>query len=290
LGDKVAATAFSRVWIVPKTAEVIEQGLTAVVRKAQLGAELRLDAAAATAYSATSKFGMEVVESDVQRSIREWGSRVFAEVLLPELEAELNGGRHFATTRQAFGALVLARWFKLKVHDAIFGAAVQPDLVPQVVVNQDFAAAVFEQYVSAFDRGVVNFTRQEFDFESFMITPRHYWTGGFILEALRTVLSVNSVPTSVVTTDIPSTRVPLWVETEFVTVDDGPERDGPSPLDATPGGIDLDLSRSHRMRTIRVGDDGDFAFGADAIAELVRRRGRAVIPVARAIRPVAGLA
>ena len=288
-GRDTAVNLFSRVWIVPKLAEVIEQGPVALVAKARLGAELRADDLSRKAYAGSPKFGMDRLPTGIQKDISDWADDIFAEVLLPELEAELNDGRHFATTRQAFGALILARWFKSKIQHSPLARAAPPDLVPNIMIDEDFATAVFRQYVSAFDLGVMNFIREDYDSSTQELIPRKYFSGGFILEALRNILAVNISPVPPDRWPIPKTRVPLWLDTEFVTIGDDPGHGATRDAETDPGGIDLDLSSANRMRTIKVGSDPNFAFSARGIRELVRRRGKAVVPLIRGIRRVTGL-
>jgi len=287
-GNDTASNAFSRVWIVPKVAEVTEQDSVVVVTRAHLGAELRTDDDAAYAGSGCDRFGANRGESEAQRDLRNWASGVFAQVLLPELEAELNDGRHFAITRQAFNALILARWFKLKVNDTILRETVCPELVPKMLVEDDFAGAVYKQYLESYNLGVMNYIREDTDPVTQQTIPRRYFSGGYILRALKDLLAVDSSPVSLERC-VPKSRVPLWVDTEFVSVDGGFDS-GPGHDEGTdPGGIDLDLSHSGRIRTVNAGSDPVFHFSPEGTTELIRRQGRAVVPIIRDIRRVSGL-
>ena len=63
----------------------------------------------------------------------------------------------------------------------------------------------------------------------------------------------------------------------------------PRPSSDDVGGIDLDLSRLGRMKTVTVGRGEGMQFTSAACTALLLRRGRAVVPVVRDVRPVRGL-
>jgi hypothetical protein len=276
------SSGFEKVWIVPERAEVFEDDDVVVVASSRLGVRVKADRLAAQVAWRQS-WGDVDAAVPAELAPDRW-TRTFEAVLQPALEAEINEGRHFAITRQAFGALVLARWFKVKINNSLLQEVASPDCSPGPCIESDFIAAVFGQYVSGFERGVMNCIHEDVDPVTGDLIPRKYFAGGFTLEALRDVLSVNA-PGSPHGRAVPANRRALWLETEFVAVNPMDDAARGTRTSADPGGIDLDLSRPGRIRAVKVGTGPEFGFSAEALAALGRRRGRAIVPVVRDMRP-----
>ena len=179
----IPTDVFNKVWILPDTAEVYEKNNTMVVIKQHLKVMLDSD------YQAMKE---NAVPAEIDAQTTELSREVMREVILPVLEQEVNEGRNFAPLRQVYSGMLLATWYKTALKESILGQ-LYADKQKVKGVDQDPAnnQRIYDRYVEAFRRGVVNMIHEDVDRYSNEVIPRKYFSGGFQREQ---VLKVTDSP------------------------------------------------------------------------------------------------
>jgi hypothetical protein len=171
---EIPTEAFNKVWITPDTATVYEQGAMVYVVDARLKVMLDSDYQAAAGISQAGSPTQELTKD------------VIREVILPAIEQEVNTGKNFASLRQIYFSLILAKWYKEKVKSSILS---------QVFIDQnkvrgiDLASPtskedIYTRYMEAYTKGVYNYIKEEFDMVKQESIPRKYFSGGFTDKAM----------------------------------------------------------------------------------------------------------
>ena len=112
---------------------------------------------------------------------------VFREILLPEIEREVNHGKNFAPLRQIFHSMILATWYKRNMTGGMLGQVYANRNKIQGIQLRDknMKEAVYQRYVEAFERGVYNYIREDFDETAQRVIPRKYFSGGISADHLK---------------------------------------------------------------------------------------------------------
>ena len=132
----------SKIWIVPKVAELYEKKDRVLITKAELDVKS---------------------ESDCNN------------VLLPEIRKDINSGENFANLRQMYSSLILARWFKQKFKNSFYKHYIDQGKVNGVdIADKDAKDKIYDLYVKAYQMGVYKFSRLEKDSNQ----KRQYFCGG----------------------------------------------------------------------------------------------------------------
>ncbi|MBF0619658.1 MAG: hypothetical protein HQL19_05770 [Candidatus Omnitrophica bacterium] len=201
----VPLETFNKVWIVPESADVVVKGNVVVVAKASLKLMLEKDYLAASRHAQAQqgkvalvpRGGKQKKAGDPSAALRlqddgaspqdDISSRIMREVILPELEREVNEDKNFASIRQIYNALILATWMKEKLMKSAKNG--QGNVLGRIYIDQnkvlgvdhgeaDAAKHIWQRYVDAFKKGVVNLIKEEADPETGEILPRKYFSGG----------------------------------------------------------------------------------------------------------------
>ncbi len=161
------ANIFNKVWIVAEKAKVLERHNAAFVVGAHLKVMLEEDYTALrkTTPKATAPAG---------------NSQLVREVILPQIEQEINHGKHFAPLRQMFYSMVLATWYKMAVKEALLNRVYSNKAKISGVMHDDpqIKEKIYGQYLEAYKRGVFNFIKEDVDAASGKRVPRKYFSGG----------------------------------------------------------------------------------------------------------------
>ena len=167
----IPTDVFNKVWILPDAAEVYEKNNTMVVVRHHLKVMLDSD------YQAMKE---NAVPAEIDAQTAELSREVMREVILPVLEQEVNEGRNFAPLRQVYSGMLLATWYKTALKESILGQ-LYADKQKVKGVDQDPVnnQRIYDRYVEAFRRGVVNMIREDVDKYSNEVIPRKYFSGGF---------------------------------------------------------------------------------------------------------------
>jgi len=180
----IPVNTFNKVWIVPDQALIYENNGTAFVVENKLKVMLEEDYLALNSNLKDSKFGMaQLAQSDV-KGLSKSSSEVIREVVIPELEKEVNTGRHFANLRQIANAVVLAAWYKQNLKQSLLGQVyVDQNKIKGVdVEDKNIKLKIYNQYLEAFKKGVYNYIKEDYDPVTQDTIPRKYFSGGTSLD------------------------------------------------------------------------------------------------------------
>jgi hypothetical protein len=183
----IPTDTFNKIWVVPDQAAVFEQGLGAVVIKSRLKVMLQEDY---LALRKSEKYGgpLEAAGSRPKHAKALHGvtADVVREVLIPEIEKEVNDGRHFALLRQIYHSMILATWYKQNLRQGLLGQVYMDqnkikgiDLADKTVKNK-----IYNRYLKAFKKGVFNYIKKDYDAVREEIVARRYFSGGFGFDAV----------------------------------------------------------------------------------------------------------
>ncbi len=180
--SEIPLNTFNKIWIVPEKAVVYAHGLNAFVIESRLKVMMEED------YLALQHHGAESpnAKSDVVSGV---SSSVIKEVLLPEIEKEVNEGKIFANLRQIYHSLILATWYKQNLKESLLGQIYvdKGKTGGLTVQDEETSQKIYNRYIEAFQKGVHNFIKEDYDPVTKQIIPRKYFSGG---------LNVTNVPIS----------------------------------------------------------------------------------------------
>ncbi|MBF0388335.1 MAG: hypothetical protein HQL20_10900 [Candidatus Omnitrophica bacterium] len=165
---------FHKVWIIPGRARVYTKGNTVVILESHLKVMLETDYLALANNASPDEPGSPTLPA------KDLTKQILREIIIPVIEQEINEGLNFATLRQAFHAMILAKWFKDHLRESLLGAS-YVDRSKTTGIKQDNMAdneAIYQQYVEAYRKGVVNIIREEADPATGEVVPRKYFSGG----------------------------------------------------------------------------------------------------------------
>lgn len=186
---EIPMNTFNKVWIVPDAATVYEKNHTAFILDSKLKVMLEEDYVALS-HNVNGR-GLDLPASaGGDKVVSGVSSAVIREVIIPELEKEINNGRHFAALRQIYHSLVLAAWYKTNLRETLLGQVyvdrnkTRGVNLPDPAVNQE----IYDKYVEAFQKGVFDFIREDYDAATDQVIPRRYFSGGGDMRAVREVV------------------------------------------------------------------------------------------------------
>ncbi|MBF0522744.1 MAG: nucleoside monophosphate kinase [Candidatus Omnitrophica bacterium] len=177
----IPTDTFNKVWILPESATIYENGATVYVVDAKLKVMLDQD------YQAISKtVGAGSPRPDDDGRGNRAPTKIIKEVILPAIEKEVNTGKNFAPLRQIYHSLILAKWYKEKVRNSILSSAyINQNKVSGIDENNPKAKEeIYAQYMEAYKKGVYNYMKEEYDPKTQQITPKKYFSGGFKDQAM----------------------------------------------------------------------------------------------------------
>jgi len=165
----VAVNTFNKVWILPDETQVFTKGSSVYITKATLKVMLDSDYLATYKHHKTSSSAYGI-EADLIRQI-----------VIPQISKEVNSGAQFASLRQAYYALILAKWYK---------QTIQNELLDTVYLNKNRMGGInlsklstkqqiYERYLQAYKKGVFNYIK-DIDTSNGVSAPRKYFSGGIV--------------------------------------------------------------------------------------------------------------
>ncbi|MDO8674710.1 MAG: hypothetical protein Q7K71_01150, partial [Candidatus Omnitrophota bacterium] len=113
------------------------------------------------------------------------GSQIVREIVIPALTKEVNENKNFAQLRQVYNSLILATWYKKKIKDSILNKVytdknkVNGLSFPKSSVGNP--ETIYQQYLTAFKKGVYNYIKEEQDPQTQQMIPRKYFSGGMLM-------------------------------------------------------------------------------------------------------------
>jgi len=181
---EIPMNTFNKVWIIPEKAVVYEHQGTAFVAESHLKVMLEEDYETFKKSQESSKSSKTLAEKGMTSQLRNQVSDVSAsivkEIVLPEIEKEINEGKNFAQLRQIYHSLILASWYKRSLRETILSKVyVDKNKVVGVdVEDKEVKQKIYEQYLEAYQKGVYNYIKDDYDKYSKQMIPRKYFSGG----------------------------------------------------------------------------------------------------------------
>lgn len=177
---EIPMNTFNKVWIVPESATVYENDKTVYVVESHLKVLLEQDYLAQQNNEENSKIGADQLTEAQAKNASSISSQIVREIILPEIEKEVNQGKNFASLRQIYNSLILAKWYK---------ETIKTSLLSQVYIDQKKTSGVelddktikeqiYDQYMKAYKKGVFDFIKKDYDQLSQEVIPRKYFSGG----------------------------------------------------------------------------------------------------------------
>ncbi len=171
--QNITVPTLTRPWIVPGEIIIRETEDNAYIYKATLKVMLEQD------YLKNSV----VYKFDDQRSkaLNEYSSQLIRELILPKLTREINTSLRYTSLRQVYYSLILAQWFKSRLHgkSGLYSRIIdRRDLRGLISKTPWTKTAYFKAYQSSFKDG-------EYNIKQPSSTPygqviRNYFSGGFV--------------------------------------------------------------------------------------------------------------
>ena len=169
----IPVDTFHKVWIVPREAVVYEHWPNAFVIQSRLKVMLEEDYLAIKENEGVSGERLAFKEN-------EGVSQILRDLIIPQIEKEVNEGENFASLRQIYHAVILAKWFKKNLKESLLGKV----YVDQNKINgidledKQVKEKIYQQYIEAFRKGVFDFIKEEYDPQAQEVIPRKYFSGG----------------------------------------------------------------------------------------------------------------
>lgn len=215
----VPMNTFNKVWIVPDRAQIYQNGANVFVVDSRLRVLLDGDYLALEANAGSTKHGLGDVSREELTELSKVSAQVVREIILPEIEREVNEGRLFAPLRQIAHSVILANWYKANIRQGVLKQLYVNQNKTDGIALQDREAnqRIYERYVTAFEEGVYNFIREEYDPATDEVIPRKYFSGGVNFDRAVLVQATDVLPTLLDRTQ--AIRIRLTDGTEVSTDD-----------------------------------------------------------------------
>lgn len=176
----IPVNTFNKVWIVPDSATVFENGTAAFVTQSRLKIMLEEDYLALDSNEGNRSIGLDQFVKDEAKEVNDVSAAIVREIVIPELEKEVNEGKNFARLRQIYHAMILATWFKENLKTHVLGLKyVNQNKVAGVDIDDtDAKERIYQRYLQAYRDGAYNYIKEEYDPVTKEIIPRKYFSGG----------------------------------------------------------------------------------------------------------------
>ena len=105
------------------------------------------------------------------------------DILLPELEREINTGKHFSALRQIYNSMILSTWYKRNLKNILTQSYVNKSKVNGIdSVDKQIKNKIYQLYTKAFKKGAYDCIRKQ------QRVKRRYFSGGFTGQPLEIAL------------------------------------------------------------------------------------------------------
>ncbi|OGX24756.1 MAG: hypothetical protein A2Y03_09230 [Omnitrophica WOR_2 bacterium GWF2_38_59] len=185
----IPVNTFNKVWILPESATVYENGHTVFVVESKLKVMLdsdyqammhSADSVGDSLAGARDQNGINVNGQVQDLSLQKY-SNIVREILIPEIEKEVNEGKNFAPLRQIYNSLILAKWYKETIKDSLL-SSIYIDQNKTAGVELDdtaFKEEIYQRYLKAYKKGVFDYIKEDYDALTDQVVDRKYFSGGF---------------------------------------------------------------------------------------------------------------
>lgn len=172
--ENISIPTLTRPWIIPGEVIIRQTADSAYVYKASLKVVLEQD---------HLKNSAEYNFSDPRlKELNEYSSQIIREEILPKLTQEVNSAKRYASLRQVFNSLILARWFKAKFagQDGAYPNLINTGNLKGLTSNDTWSKTTyFNEYKNSFAQGEYNIKEQVNTITGPVI--RTYFSGGVSL-------------------------------------------------------------------------------------------------------------
>ena len=177
---EIPMNTFNKVWIVPDRASVYVKDLSVFVIESRLKVLLEEDYLALENNINSVRHDLGDVRQDDLTKISKLSLEVMKELILPEIEREVNEGKNFVKLRQIYNSVILATWFKKNLNESFLGKVyVDQNKTDGIALDDnEINKRIYAQYVEAFEKGVYNFIKEDYDEVTQQVIPRKYFSGG----------------------------------------------------------------------------------------------------------------
>ncbi|MCA9409185.1 MAG: hypothetical protein KC733_10885, partial [Candidatus Omnitrophica bacterium] len=204
VGAEIPVNTFNKVWIVPERAKVMQSENMVLITESHLKVMLEEDYEALSHNKLANHSQKPPAASDQEKQWRGVSSDLIRTVLIPEIEREVNEGKNFANLRQIFNSMILAAWYKQNLKTSFLNKAYADQNKTQGITAAEKNAKekIYAQYLEAFNKGVYDYIREDYDATAQEIIQRHYFSGGVTTGQLFTapIPTANPVHQEFVTT------------------------------------------------------------------------------------------
>jgi len=227
----IAIDTFNKVWILPNQAQVYNHVNAAYITQSTLKVMLDED------YLALKKHEVSYSHSLASQLVRQ--------IILPEIEKEVNTGANFASLRQMYQALILAKWYKQAVKNALLQALyLDKDKTTGInLADPSIKEAIYARYLQAYKKGVFNFIEEDITPQG-ELTPRKYFSGGIRL--WKFPVALNGRESDIKSAGKTLGLVVILNKSAAMTVNPGPEYMFPDQIPAKPSRLNL----RHGLRVV----------------------------------------
>jgi hydroxymethylpyrimidine pyrophosphatase-like HAD family hydrolase/isopentenyldiphosphate isomerase len=181
----IPTDTFNKVWVIPESASVYENGKTVYVVEGHLKVMLEEDYEAlrgsAEPQSETNGITLKKKGEGREKSEeKDLTSSILREILIPEIEKEVNQGKNFATLRQIYYSLILAKWYKETIKESLLSKVyINQNKIAGIAMDDDtIKDQIYGRYMEAYKKGVFNLIKEDYDQLSQEVIPRKYFSGG----------------------------------------------------------------------------------------------------------------
>jgi len=179
----IPMNTFNKVWIMPDKATVYEHQNKAIIIEGDMKVMLEQDYVSLENNLFNTKLGLDRKKKGQDtKDVSTISSDVVREIVLPELYKEINTGKNFAQLRQIYNSLILANWFKQNLKQAVLNKLYSDkNKVGGIAIHDPNAVKeIYDQYLSAFKKGVCDYMKVEYDPYMKKQIPRKYFSGGYV--------------------------------------------------------------------------------------------------------------
>lgn len=175
----IPVNMLNRIWVAPGSAEVYINRNTALITESNLQVLVEddyLELAQTEEVSPLLKEFNTSGDEEIDRIALE----LTREFIIPAIQKDVDQGKNFYRLRQIYNAIILANWYKRHLRESIFGQLYVDKEKVKGVDIEDYEAKekIYQQYISAIEKGVFNFIKDDYDPATQEVIPRKYFSGG----------------------------------------------------------------------------------------------------------------
>ncbi len=197
---EVPVNTFNKVWIIPDEASVYSKDNKVFITNSHLKVMLECD------YLAMSKQNVGATPRGRPQEGQAQGpaptdtnimaNQIVRDLVVPAITKEINEGKNFANLRQIYNSMILATWYKRKLHKFVRAGSPSPNAkggeTPPLqnyidhnktngieIDDKTIKEKIYNQYLAAFKKGVFNFIKED-SLPTGQTIPRKYFAGGLV--------------------------------------------------------------------------------------------------------------